>query len=276
MKNLNALEMQRTKVISVTSGKGGVGKTTILANMALLLAQQGRKVLILDGDLGMANVDILFGVRPQGNIHDILSGRKEMKDILVEVSKNVFLIPGGSGIVEFNHLNHFERRALMEAVSTLPLGFDYLFIDTAPGIAENVLFLNSAAQMVSLILTPEPASLADAYALIKVLNAKYKVNHFSVICNEVVSEKEGVLLFQRFNDVVAKFLNVGLDYWGAVPDDAVLRKANQMQRLIVRQDPNAESSKALRLLTQKIDRSGRSSEFKGGMKMFWDQVVGVA
>ncbi|WII73132.1 MinD/ParA family protein [Bdellovibrio sp. 22V] len=276
MRNMNVFDMYRTRTISVTSGKGGVGKTTLVANLALSLAQKGKKVLILDGDLGMANVDILFGVKTCGNVHDIISGRKEMKDILTEVSKDVFLIPGGSGVVEFNNMNHFERRAMVEAVSSLPLGFDYLLIDTAPGIAENVLFLNSAAQTVSVVITPDPASFADAYALIKVLNKQYKVNRFSIICNQVKDEAEGLSLYQRFNDVVNKFLYIGLDYWGSVPNDVVLRKANQMQRLIVRHDIGAESSKAIRQICNHVEKSSKQIETTGGMQMFWDQVVGFA
>lgn len=276
MKNLNAFNMYRTRTISITSGKGGVGKSTLVSNIALSLAQKGKKVLILDGDLGMANVDIMFGVKSQGNMHDIISGQKEMKDILMEVSKDVFLIPGGSGVVEFNHMNHFERRAMVEAVSALPMGFDYLLIDTAPGIAENVLFLNSAAQTVSVVITPDPSSFADAYALIKVLHKQYKVNHFSIICNQVRDEEEGLGLYKRFNDVVNKFLYIGLDYWGSVPNDVVLRKANQMQRLVVRQDMGAESAKAIRQISAQIDKASKHIEAGGGMQMFWDQVVGFA
>lgn len=276
MRRGNALDLYKTRTISVTSGKGGVGKTTLVANLALNLSHAGKKVLILDGDLGMANVDILFGVKTEGSIHDIVSGRKEMKDILVEVSKDVFLIPGGSGVVDFNHMNHFERRAMMEAVSSLPMGFDYLLIDTAPGIAENVLFLNSAVQTVSVVITPEPASFADAYALIKVLNRQYKVNRFAIVCNEVRDEEEGLSLFKRFNEVVNRFLYIGLDYLGSVPNDPVLRKANQLQRLIVRHDPAAESARAIRQLSLQIERTSRQIESNGGMQMFWDQVVGIA
>lgn len=276
MRRMNTFDLYRTRTVSITSGKGGVGKTTLVANLAINFAQRGKKVLILDGDLGMANVDIMFGAKPLGNIHDILAGRKEMRDILTEVSKDIFLIPGGSGIVEFNHMNHFERRAMVEAVSTLPVGFDYLIIDTAPGIAENVLFLNSAAQTVSVVITPDPSSFADAYALIKVLNRDYKVNRFSIICNQVRDEQEGLGLFRRFNDVIGRFLYIGLDYWGSVPNDVVLKKATQMQRLISRHEAESESAKAIRLIANQIEKTSNQFESTGGMQMFWEQVVGSA
>lgn len=173
-------------------------------------------------------------------------------------------------------MNHFERRAMIEAVSGLPLGFDYLLIDTAPGIADNVLFLNSAAQTVSVVITPDPSSFADAYALIKVLNKKYKVNRFSIICNQVFDEPEGMGLYKRFNDVVNKFLYIGLDYWGSIPSDTVLKKATQMQRLIVRQDVGAESAKAIRQICNQIEKNSKQAESAGGMQMFWDQVIGFA
>lgn len=266
----------RTRTISITSGKGGVGKTTLVCNMALRLAQTGKKVLILDGDLGMANVDIFFGTKTVGNVRDVIYGDKEMKDIMVEASKDVFLIPGGSGIVDFNYMNNFERRAIVDSVSSLPHDFDYLLIDTAPGIADNVLFLNSAAQAVAVVITPDPSSFADAYALIKVLNAQGKVNRFSIVCNQVRDEVEGLALYQRFNEVVGRFLVVGLDYWGSIPQDPALRKSNQMQRLIMRQDPGSEAAKALRLITAHMEKSVQPFERTGGMQMFWEQVVGFA
>lgn len=267
----------KTRTISITSGKGGVGKTTVVCNLALRLSQLGKKVLILDGDLGMANVDIFFGVKATSSIRDVIYGDKKMKDILTEVSKDVFLISGGSGLVDFNFMNNFERRAVLDSIGSLPHDFDYLLIDTAPGIAENVLFLNSAAKTVSVVITPDPASFTDAYALIKVLNNFYKVNHFSIICNQVRDEAEGFGLYQRFNEVVNRFLVVGFDYWGAVPLDPVLRKATQNQRLIMRHDPTAESTKALRQIATQIDKATLShSEGTGGIQMFWEQVVGFA
>ncbi len=276
MKYNGLFQSDGTRTISITSGKGGVGKTTLTSNLALRLSQTGNKVLIFDGDLGMANVDILYGVKAGGNIHDVIMGDKTVEEILIEVAKDVFLIPGGSGILEFNNLNSFQRRTMIEAVSTLPQDFDYLLIDTAPGIADNVLYLNAAAQTISVVITPDPASLADSYALIKVLHQKYKENKFSIICNNVRDEAEGAGLYQRFNDVVNKFLCIGLDYWGSVPMDPVLRKATQLNRLIMRHDTTAESAKAIKNLCSQIENSSQKTLTKGGLQMFWEQVVGVA
>ncbi|WP_413288924.1 MinD/ParA family protein [Bdellovibrio sp. HCB337] len=276
MKYNGLFQNSGTRTISITSGKGGVGKTTLTSNIALRLSQTGNKVLIFDGDLGMANVDILYGVKSDGNIHDVIMGEKSIHEVIVEVAKDVFLIPGGSGVLEFNNLNSFQRRAMIEAVGTLPQDFDYMLIDTAPGIADNVLYLNAAAQTISVVITPDPASLADSYALIKVLHQKYKENKFAIICNNVRDEAEGVGLYQRFNDVVNKFLYIGLDYWGSVPMDPVLRKATQLNRLIMRHDMTAESAKAIKNLSLQIENSSQKIVTKGGLQMFWEQVVGVA
>lgn len=265
-----------TRTISITSGKGGVGKTTVTANMAIRLANSGARVLILDGDFGMANVDIFFGIKPKGYLYEVISGEKEMSEILTEVSPSIHLIPGGSGIVDYSKLNHFERRFVLDSISRMPQNYDYMLVDTAPGIADNVLFLNSAAQQVAVILTPDPSSFADSYALIKVLNQKHRVKNFSIVCNFVKSEQEGMLLYSRFQDVVSRFLNVKLDYLGSIPSDMELEKATQQQRLIMRQSPLSESSKAISKICAQVERSRNHKIIYGGLEGFWEQVVGIA
>jgi flagellar biosynthesis protein FlhG len=273
---MTATSGNRTKTISITSGKGGVGKTTMTANLAHALAQKGHRVLLFDGDLGMANIDIMFGVKSEHSIMDVLKGEKEIQEIITPLAPNISLIPGGTGIVELNRLNAFERRALVDAVSSLDYQYDYLLIDTAPGIADNVLYLNSAAQVSSVVITPDPSSLADSYALIKVLNKEYKETKFSIICNQVRDEAEGLSLFNRFSEVVNRFLYIGLDYWGSVPQDQLFRRSTQNQRLILKHEPNSEPAKHLLKISNKLESAVSMSDDKAGLQFFWEQVVGVA
>jgi flagellar biosynthesis protein FlhG len=270
------IQGRKTNVISISSGKGGVGKTTMVCNMAFKLAQMGKKVLLFDGDMGMANIDIFFSVRPQGTIHDVITGEKTIQDVMMEVAPNIFLIPGGSGISELQSMDHFSRRALVEKVSALPQDFDFMLIDTSPGLGDNVLYFNSAADTKVVILTPDPSSLADSYALIKVLNKKYRESHFSLICNQVKDEIEGLRLYQKFSDVSSRFLNIGLDYVGSVPQDPVLRMSNQMQRLVVKHEPHSISAQAIGQLVTRLGRLNSQTETRGGLQKFWEQVIGVA
>jgi flagellar biosynthesis protein FlhG len=268
--------MNKIRTIAITSGKGGVGKTTLTANIAFSLALKGKRVLIFDGDLGMANVDIFFGVKPNGNISEVLSGDRQISEILTPLTPNISLIPGGSGLTNLNRLNAFERRNLIEAVASLEHQYDYMLIDTAPGISDNVLHLNSAAQVSGVVITPDPASLADSYALIKVLHQEYRENKFAIICNMVNSEVEGLSLFNRFNEIVNRFLFIGLDYWGAIAQDALFRKSTQAQRLIVRHEPQSTSALAIEAVVKKMERKTQILDPKTGIQFFWEQAVGVA
>lgn len=266
----------RTTVISITSGKGGVGKTSLVTNMALQLAREGKRVLILDGDLGMANVDIMFNVRANKNIHDLVTGEAEISEVLIEVSKNVSLLPGGSGIFALRNLSVFEKQALLDQVSALGTAYDFMLIDTAPGIDENVLYLNSAAQEICVVVTPEPASIADSYALIKVLNQRCRENRFSIICNQVKDEVDGYKLYEKLNSVAHKFLYVSLDYLGSVPSDPILRQSTRAQQLVIRASPDAPSARAISKLVQGFKGYEARTECKGSLQFFWEQLVQLA
>ena len=267
----------RTRVISITSGKGGVGKSSLVSNVAMNLAEEGKKVLILDGDLGMANVDIMFGIaRPERTIQDIVSEKSTLEEILVEAAPNITLIPGGSGIFDLQNLSVFHKQALLDQVSALGPAYDVMLIDTAPGIDDNVLYLNAAAQEICVIVTPEPSSIADSYALIKVLNQRCRENRFSIICNQVKDEADGRALFQRLDSVAQKFLCVSLDYAGSVPSDPILRQAVRAQQLVSRSHPDAASSQAIRKLAQRFRGYVPASECKGSLQFFWEQMIGLA
>jgi flagellar biosynthesis protein FlhG len=268
--------MMKTRTISITSGKGGVGKSTLVSNLALALSNRGKKVLILDGDLGMANVDIMFGVRTYSSIYDVIRGEKSMDEVVVPVRENISLVPGGSGVYGLHNLDIVQKQNVLDQVSSLEGRYDYFLIDTAPGIADNVLYLNSASEEIFVVLTPDPASLADSYALIKVLNQKQGEKRFSIICNMVKDEAEGMQVFKRLSDVAAKFLYVSLDYKGHIPLDPNLRQATKTQQLILSSFPQSPSAQAVENLTKKISDSEMFSELKGGMQFFWRQLSGVA
>lgn len=238
------------KLISVTSGKGGVGKTTVTCNLAMSLAAAGHRVLIFDGDIGMANVDIFFGVRARHNIKDLLGG-ESIHTCITKLVKNIDLLAGGSGLQELMSISAFERREIIQQIQSIHLNYDYVIIDTAPGLHDYVLHLNAVADQCVLLITQDPSSFADAYALIKTLNAKYKMKDFQVVCN-LVDESNGGALFVRFAEVVEKFLTLRLSYLGTIPEDAVLKKAQQMQRLIMRQGIHSEAQKQIQQISVKL------------------------
>jgi flagellar biosynthesis protein FlhG len=274
--NVTAAHRDGTRTISITSGKGGVGKTTLVCNLAYELAKAGSKVLILDGDLGMANVDIMFGQRARFNISHVLDGRCTVEEVLMEVANGIWLIPGGSGVYGLNGLSATQKAGLLAQIGQLGHSFDYMLVDTAPGIDDNVLYLNSAAQEIMVVVTPDPTSLTDAYALIKVLNQRHRENRFSIVANMVKDEAEARATFQRLSDVASKFLCVGLDFRGFVPNDLILRQSIRSQQLVVEVQSRAPASLAIRALSENLKNSERFTEVKGGLQFFWNQLSGVA
>lgn len=278
-----------TQVISVTSGKGGVGKSTLVANLAIELEKQGKRVLLFDGDLGMANLDIFFQVRPQYNISHVLNGEADISDVIVPISNSISLIPGGSGIFELQRMAPHAKQVLLDQVSDLGMIYDVMLIDTAPGIANHVLYLNSAAQEILIVLTPDPSSLSDAYALIKVLHQRQRETKFCVVANQVRDEADGARVFQRLESVAAQFLPVALTYRGYIPADPHLRHCTRGQQLVTKSVPQAESSRAIARLARDLalpdteDSPGLAGaaefsqvECKGNLQFFWRQLIGAA
>lgn len=266
----------RTKTISITSGKGGVGKSTLLANLAIQIAKQNKQVLILDGDLGMANVDVMFGVRSKYSLEQVLDGEKELSEIIIQLAPNIRLIPGGSGVVGLQNLQPAARQFILDQVSELPGKIDVMLIDTASGIDENVLALNAAAEEILVVVTPEPSSLTDAYALIKVLNQRYNETKFSVVLNMVNDEAEALKTYKRLSDVAQSFLNVSLVFQGFVPLDLDLRMATKSQQLVTRENPSSIASQYIARLAENICKINHMQKLKGGMQFFWERLVSQA
>jgi len=264
------------RTISIASGKGGVGKTTLTVNLAYCLSQMGKKVLILDGDMSLANVDIFLKKTPEHTLQSFFDGDVSLPDILVKYSKNLHILPGASGILQMTQLDVFQKKMLVDAVSQMEGDYDYLLIDTASGIADEVLYLSSAAQDVYVVIQPDPASLTDSYALMKLLNQKYRMKSFSVITNQVLNEEEGLGVFHRMNNVTSKFLNINLQYAGSVPFDQKLRQANARQELVSAGGTVTSSSMNIKKIAEAINKSPAREECRGGLQFFWSQALDMA
>ena len=264
-----------TKVLAITSGKGGVGKTNIIANLAYSLRKLGKKVLLLDADVGLGNVDVLLGLAPKFNISHVISGKKTIKEIIVKGPGNIDIIPASSGIQEVTTLNKNAKLSLMEQIDEIGLNYDYFLIDTGAGIYDTVTFFCNAAQEIFVVATPDPTSITDAYALMKVMNKKFGEQCFNLIVNFVKSEKEATNVYTNLSLVLDKFLGVGLKFTGYILNDPNLVKSVRNQKLIVEQFPESNATKCFKKLARFIDKMEFNIEKQGSIQFFWSKLLGI-
>ncbi|ESS73347.1 site-determining protein [Methyloglobulus morosus KoM1] len=241
------------KVIAITSGKGGAGKSNLSVNLGIALAQAGRRVAILDADMGLANVDILLGIYPKFNLSHVLTGEKTLSEIIQEGPFGLKVIPGASGIQKMAELSVTEQAAMIHAFSELDQDLDVLIVDTAAGISAGVVNFTRACQEIIVVVCDEPTSLTDAYAFIKLLNRDYKLSNFHVITNMVKTVQQGQALFQKLTKVTDHYLDVTLRYIGAVPHDPNLGKAVQKQSPVVVSFPDSKATVAIKEIAGKIN-----------------------
>ncbi|MED5526673.1 MAG: MinD/ParA family protein [Pseudomonadota bacterium] len=263
-----------TKVVAVTGGKGGVGKTNVSINTAAALAQAGQKVLLLDADLGLANVDVLLGLRVQKNLSHVLAGECELKDVLLEGPGGFKIVPATSGTQSMVELTPAEHASLIRAFSELEETFDVLIIDTAAGISDMVLSFSRAAQDVMVVVCDEPTSITDAYALIKILSRDYGLFRFKIVANMVRSLKEGQELFVKLSRVTDRFLDVALELVGTVPFDEHVRQAVRKQKLVVDLYPRAPAAIAFKALAAKVMTWPIPNRPGGHVEFFLEQLIG--
>jgi len=269
MMKIKNQQKPKARVITVTSGKGGVGKTSVSVNLAIQLQKLGKRVVMLDADFGLANVEVMFGIRPQYNLADLVFRGKNIKEIITEGPMGVGFISGGSGIQELSNLNKEQIQGLSYLLADLDELADIIIVDTGAGIANSVMEFVSASSEVLLVVTPEPTSITDAYALLKALNKNVdflpKETTIKLIANRVESMEDGKRLFLKLNTVIQKFLDVKVEYLGAVPQDKSLMKAVMQQKPVSISFPNAVSTRAVGDLaarledgkeTDKIERKG--------------------
>jgi flagellar biosynthesis protein FlhG len=260
-------------VLSVTSGKGGVGKTSIVVNMAILLASKGKKVLVLDADLGLANIDVMLGLIPKKNIKHVLEGQCLLEDILLEGPEGIKIIPASSGIQDLVDLSYEQQLTLMNSLDYFDQDIDYMIIDTGAGISKNVMYFNTAVQSVIVVATAEPTSITDAYALIKVLSKHYGIKRFNLIVNNVSSKLEGDQVARKLTMVCERFLgDVALDMLGSIPNDASITECIKGQKAFVGVNPSGESARRLARIVGRLERTV-SKQNNGNIQFFFKRML---
>ncbi len=264
---------QPVKVIAVASGKGGVGKTNITVNLGVALASQGKQVLLMDADLGLANIDVMLGLHPQYNLLHVLDGSKTLAEIIVEGPAGLKIIPAASGIQKMAELSPAEHAGMIQAFSEMEQHIDILLIDSAAGIADSVISFTRAAQEVIIVVCDEPASITDAYALIKLLSREYGVDHIHIITNMTRNIQEGRELFNKVLMVCERFLDVNLDFMGIVPFDEDLRRAVKKQRAVVEYFPRSKAATAFTHLSKKINHWPVVKQPRGHMEFFVERLI---
>lgn len=261
------------KVIAVTGGKGGVGKTNVTLNTAISMAQQGKRVLVLDADLGLANVDVLLGLRVEKNLSHVLSGECTLDEVLVEGPYGIKIAPATSGSQSMTELTQTEHAGLIRAFSELQSQVDVLIVDTAAGISDMVLSFSKASQDIMMVVCDEPTSLTDAYALIKILNKEHGIFRFKIVANMVRSVREGDELFSKLSKVTNRFLDVALELVAVVPFDENVRKSVRKQKAIVEAFPTSPAATAIRKLAQKAIEWPIPNQPGGHLEFFLEQLV---
>jgi flagellar biosynthesis protein FlhG len=261
------------KVIAVTGGKGGVGKTNVTLNLAIALAKEGKRVMVLDADLGLANVDVLLGLRVDKNLSHVLRGECTLDDILVTGPYGIKVAPATSGTQSMAELSSTEHAGLIRAFSELRTEIDVLLVDTAAGISDMVMSFSRASQDVLVVVCDEPTSLTDAYALIKILNREHGVFKFKIVANMVRSDKEGKELFSKLSKVTGRFLDVALELVGVIPFDENIRKSVRKQAAIVDAFPSSPAAVAITKLAEKSMSWPIPAQPGGHLEFFIEQLV---
>lgn len=261
------------RVIAITSGKGGVGKTNIAANLAYHLSQMKKKTLILDADMGLANIDVILGLAPKYNLSHVLSGEMALADVILEGPGGMQILPASSGIQEMAELSKGEKLALLDELGEFGGELDFLLIDTAAGIAGNVIYFNVAAREIIVVVSPEPTSITDAYALIKILYNHYGEKRFMLLANMVRNSSEAREVFLKVSNATSHFLNLSIDYLGYVLDDTRVTDAVRRQKAVAEIYPESRASKCLQSIARKLCKLQPEFSECGSLKFFWKSIV---
>jgi flagellar biosynthesis protein FlhG len=269
-------QIRPVQVIAVSGGKGGVGKSNIAVNLSIALAELRRRVVLLDADLGLANVDVLLGIKAKYTLADVLAGTQTLRDVLVTGPGGVKIVPASSGVQRMAELSTSEHVGLINAFNELSDQVDVLVIDTAAGISDTVVSFVRAAHEVIVVVCDEPSSITDAYALIKLLNKEYGLMRFRVIANMTRTAQEGTHMFNKINSACEKFLDVTLQFVGQVPFDESVRSAVQKQKALLEFAPNSKAALAIRSIAQNVDKWPLPNAPTGRLEFFVERLLSAA
>ncbi len=269
------LNMPQTRVLSITSGKGGVGKTAVVSNVAVALARQGKKVLIIDADLGLANIDVVLGLAPPYNLNHFFNGERTLEEVMVEGPYGLKVLPAGSGVQQYTRLDGQLKMRLIESLDALEEQFDVVLIDTEAGISDNVTYFSVAAQDILVVTTPEPTAITDAYALMKLLSTQYHQKHFLLAVNSVHEPDEGLDVFEKLTMVSGRYLDISLDYLGCIPFDRKMHDSVREQKVMVELAPEHKVAKAFVELAENLIDTPMNNRAQGTLQFFWKQFLGV-
>ena len=277
IKASNIRTVEKTKVITITSGKGGVGKSNMAVNLAVWFTRLDKKIIILDGDFGLANVEVMFGTLPKYNLSDVIFKGMSIRDIITTGPMGIGFISGGSGVVGLNNLNREQIAFLVHNLSLLNDLCDILIIDTGAGVSDQVLEFVLASPEVLLVSTPEPSSLTDSYSLMKAMckNPKYikEGTNVHLVANKVTSEAEGNAVFLKMQSVVKKFLGSDLDYLGYIPYDANLEKAVRNQKVVSLEYPLSKATKSFETVAAKLLQKDETTHYKWGLSHIFNALL---
>ncbi len=261
------------RVIAVTSGKGGVGKSNVTVNLAVALAQNGERVMVMDADMGLANIDVLLGLSPGLNLSHVINGECSLEETIIEGPSGIRIVPASSGLASMSDLTPAQNAGVIRSFSELTEPVDTLLIDTAAGLSDSVISYTRAAREVIVVVCDEPASITDAYAMIKVLNRDFGVERFHVLANQAHGVRQGRELYNKLSRVSQKFLDVTLNFIGSVPYDDCLKKAVQKQKAVTEAYPRSPSSMAFKQIAKKAQQWPAPNSMDGHLEFFIERLV---